>query len=332
MQKPQAASARSQVLSGVIRRDAIEDMAGAVRQFFNLEAVQLEPGACRCQIDFIAAGNTFLYREHYPLRTHLSGELLHNRFGFAIPDQGPSLKFAGEEMDGCRLASAMTGEEMDVFAAGGLRQFVILLDHSRLIALADQAGLPREVQRALLPGRSTMPLVARPQAVAALGCCLRERLRAAAAGDLRMDGADFEDWVYAEVLSMLDVKDAPLGNPPAAVLVRRATELVDAQGGMLRIAHLCSLLRVSPGTLGNAFRSIAGVTPHTFFLRRKLNKARSLLLQADPGEQRVTSVASDLGFTEFGRFSVRYRQMFGETPSQTLQRQTRCRVAVQKDR
>lgn len=263
---------------------------------------------------------------------HLSGELLHNRFGFAIPDQGPSLKFVGEEMDRCRLASAMTGEEMDVHAEGGVKQFVILLDHARLLDLADQAGLPRAVQQALRPGRSKMPLLARPQAVAALGSCLRERLRVAAAGELRTDGADFEDWVYAEALSILDVKDAPHGRPPAAVLVRRATELVDAQGGTLRIAQLCSLLRVSPGTLGNAFRSVAGVMPHTFFLRCKLNKACLLLLEAAPGEQKVTSVASDLGFTEFGRFSLRYRQIFGETPSQTLQRQTRWSVAVRSER
>ncbi len=104
MQNSQRAGSAGQVFSGVIRRDAIEDMSGAVRQFFDLEAVQLEPGPFRCRIDFIAAGNTFLYREHYPVRTHLTGELLSNRFGLALPVQGPSLKFAGEEMERSRLA------------------------------------------------------------------------------------------------------------------------------------------------------------------------------------------------------------------------------------
>ena len=319
-------------MSGVIRRDAIEDMAGAVRNFFNLEAVQLEPGECRCQIDFIAAGNTFLYREHYPLRTHLFGELLHNRFGFAIPEQGPSLKFSGEEMDKCRLASAMTGEEMDVHASAGLRQFVVLLDHARLLSLADEAGLPREVQRALSPGRSSMPLVAKPELVAALGQRIGRLLRSAAAGRLAMSQEDFEDLVYSEFLSIVDVKDMPFGRPPAAVLVQRATQLADAGNGPVRMAALCSMLRVSPGTLTKAFKSVAGVTPHTFFLRRKLNQARSVLLDADPLEQNVTTVASGLGFTELGRFAVRYRQMFGETPSQTLRRQTSCTVAVPRGR
>lgn len=332
MQKSQNAACRGQVLSGQIRRNAIEDMAGAVRQFFDLEAVQLEPGTCRCQIDFIAAGNTFLYREHYPLRTHLTGELLHNRFGFAIPDQGPGLKFSGEEMDCCRLASAMTGEEMDVFAEGGVRQFVVLLDQARLLALAEDAGLPLAVRRALRPGRSTMPLVARPQAVSALGQSLRARVRAAASGRLRVDAADFEDWVYAQALSIVDVRDVPCGRPSAAVLVRRAVEAMDSHRGPVRIAQLCSLLRVSPGTLENAFKSVAGVTPHTFFLRRRLNHARSVLLREDPVRRKVTDIATELGFSELGRFAVRYRQMFGETPSETLRRQPRCTVSMQTGR
>lgn len=327
MQKSRSAAGR-QVLSGILRRDAIEDMAGAVRQFFDLHAVQLEPGSCRCQIDFIAAGNTFFYREHYPLRTHLTGELLHNRFGFAVPEQGPSLKFSGEEMDHCRLASAMTGEEMDVFAAGGLKQFVVLLDHARLLALADEAGLPGDVQRALQSGRSTMPLVSKPRAVAELGQKLQHLLRLAAAGELQMDAEQLEDWVYAQALSILDVKELPTGRPPAAVLVRRAIEIADSHGGPVRVAHLCGCLRVSPSSLESAFKSVTGVPPHAFFLRRRLNHARTLLLREDPGQRNVTDIASELGFSELGRFAVRYRQMFGETPSETLRRAPRRTFAV----
>jgi len=312
--------AGKQVLSGVIRRDAIEDMAGAVRQFFNLEAEQLEPGSCRCRIDFIAAANTFFYREHYPLHTHLTGELLHNRFGFAIPDKGPGLRFSGEEMDRCRLASAMTGEEMDVFASGGLKQFVVLLDHARLLQLAEETGLPIDVQRALRPGRSTMPLVAKPRAVAAFGQRLQHLLHLASIGELNVDADYLEDWIYAQALSILDVKDMPSGRPPVAVLVRRAIEIADSHSGPVRIASLCRLLRVSPGTLENAFKSTTGVTPHAFFLRRRLNHARRLLLHGNASDCRVTDVANEFGFSELGRFAVRYRQMFGETPSETLRK------------
>jgi AraC-like DNA-binding protein len=328
MQNSQKTAGAGQVFSGVLRRDAIEDMSGAVRQFFDLEAVQLEPGPFRCRIDFIAAGNTFLYREHYPVRTHLTGELLSNRFGLALPVQGPSLKFAGEEMERSRLASAMTGEEMDVYAAGGLKQFVVLLDHARLLQLTEEAGLPAEVQRALRRGRETMPLVAKPQAVASFSQRLQHLLRLAAIGELQADAARFEEWVYGQALSILDVKDLPAGRPPGAVLVRRAIEIADTPRGPVPVATLCRLLRVSPGTLESAFKTVTGVTPHTFFLRRRLNHARGVLLRGDPRGCKVTDIATELGFNELGRFAVRYRQMFGETPSETLKRRRQTTVPV----
>ena len=315
-----------QILSGVIRRDAVEDMSAAVSNFFDLQAVQLEPGSMQCRIDFIAAGNTFMYLENYPRRTHLTGELLHNRFGLAIPVAGPNAIMSGEQMDRCRLASAMTGEEMEFLAPGGLKQFVILLDHARLISMADEAGLPVDVQRALRRGRSTMPLVAKPRAVASLSQRLQHMLHLAAVGELSMDAAYFEDWLYGEALSILDVKDVPCGRPPAAVLVRRAVEISEAHGGPVRIANLCSALRVSPGTLDNAFKTVTGVTPHAYFLRRRLNQARSVLLSEDPAQRKVTEIALSLGFSELGRFAVRYREMFGESPSETLRRSDTARV------
>jgi AraC family ethanolamine operon transcriptional activator len=36
----------------------------------------------------------------------------------------------------------------------------------------------------------------------------------------------------------------------------------------------------------------------------------------------VTEIATNFGFVELGRFSVEYRKLFGETPSQTLSRAT----------
>jgi len=317
-----------QVLSGVINREGIEGMACAVRHFFDLEAVQLESGDFRCQIHFIAAGGVIFYREHYPLRTHLRGEVLGGRFGLALPVGGPPIQFAGEEMRACRLASAMSGEEMDVYAGSGLEQFVVLVDQSRLLELADEAGLPSDVLRALHPGRSTMPLVAKPHAVAGFADKVRRLLKDAASGGMHLDRALLEDLVYGEILSLVDVADLPRGRPPAAALVRRAKEIMDGHAGPVPMARLCSLLRVSPSTLENSFKKITGLAPHTFFLRRRLNSARYALLEADRQHESVTGIALENGFTELGRFAVRYRQMFGETPSETLRSRKATTVAA----
>jgi hypothetical protein len=46
--------------------------------------------------------------------------------------------------------------------------------------------------------------------------------------------------------------------------------------------------------------------------------ARCALQKADPGVSRVTDIATEHGFWELGRFSVNYRQLFGESPITTL--------------
>ena len=327
MQEPQGKAPVSQVFSGVVDRDAIEDMAGAIRQFYDLQAEQLEPGPCRCRIEFIAAGQTFLYREHYPLRTRMVGELLGNRFGLSLPLCGPDTKFSGEVVGPSLLPSAMTGEEIDLLAAGGFRHLVVLLDHERLLQLAEQAGMPREVQSSLRRGRSGMPLAAKLQAVAAFSQRVQHLLRQAAVGESQIAADQFEEWVYGQALSILDVKQQPVGRPPGAVLVRRAIEIGDDYRGPVPVATLCRLLRVSPGTLERAFKTATGVTPHAFFLRRRLTRARNVLLREDPKQRRVTDIASELGFSELGRFAVRYRQMFGESPSETLKRPASTMVA-----
>ena len=78
-------------------------------------------------------------------------------------------------------------------------------------------------------------------------------------------------------------------------------------------------------TLGIAVRTLhkycqkqLGMSPGRYIKLARLLRARMALLDADPACSSVTAIAMACGFTQLGRFSVRYRQTFGETPSQTL--------------
>jgi transcriptional regulator GlxA family with amidase domain len=77
---------------------------------------------------------------------------------------------------------------------------------------------------------------------------------------------------------------------------------------------------VNPRTLQLAFHAIAGTGPHDFLACRRLNRARRMLLASRSEETNVTAVATAQGFTELGRFAVRYRRMFGESPAESLRR------------
>jgi transcriptional regulator GlxA family with amidase domain len=67
----------------------------------------------------------------------------------------------------------------------------------------------------------------------------------------------------------------------------------------------------------------AGVTVRTLSRAsrsRRLETVRGELLAAEPGSTSVTQVALRYGFAHLGRFSVEYRKLFGERPSETLAR------------
>ncbi len=73
-------------------------------------------------------------------------------------------------------------------------------------------------------------------------------------------------------------------------------------------------------TLSRAFRSRHGLGVMGFLKRRRLETVRGELLAAEPGSTSVTQVALRYGFAHLGRFSVEYRKLFGERPSETLAR------------
>lgn len=88
----------------------------------------------------------------------------------------------------------------------------------------------------------------------------------------------------------------------------------------LQISALCRTLEVSERTLRKAFRKSSGVPPCRHLRLLRLTQARRALLWADASLVTVTEIATCFGFVELGRFSVEYRKMFGECPSQTLHR------------
>jgi transcriptional regulator GlxA family with amidase domain len=104
-------------------------------------------------------------------------------------------------------------------------------------------------------------------------------------------------------------------------LVKRAEQLTLADLDQpLHISALCRALAVSERTLRKAFLGTYGVPPCRHLRLLRLSHARRALLSADGNLVTVTEIATGFGFVELGRFSVEYRKIFGESPSQTLQR------------
>ena len=105
-----------------------------------------------------------------------------------------------------------------------------------------------------------------------------------------------------------------------APIVRRAEQrFADANAEPISLADLCAAAGVSKTMLYHAFGQICGVPPLDYFHKRRLVRARSILMApATPHRGGVKRAALSVGLTELGRFSVEYRRLFGESPSTTL--------------
>ena len=88
----------------------------------------------------------------------------------------------------------------------------------------------------------------------------------------------------------------------------------------LYLAEICAAIGATERTLRNACEEYLGIGPIRYLGLRRMHLVRRALLRAVYSTTTVTRVATDHGFWELGRFSVTYRIMFGETPSETLQR------------
>lgn len=81
-----------------------------------------------------------------------------------------------------------------------------------------------------------------------------------------------------------------------------------AQAGGSSVRSLCA-----------AFKEHHGQSPMAYVREQRMAHAHQELLSAPPNS-RVTDIALRWGFTHLGRFCTRYRERYGQTPLQTLQR------------
>ena len=108
------------------------------------------------------------------------------------------------------------------------------------------------------------------------------------------------------------------GAMPAGV--RRAMTFVDEHAREpITIADIADAARLSVRGLQSAMRRHLDTTPYEYLRMVRLNGVRGELRRPGP-DTTVASAAGGWGFAHLGRFAGDYRELFGESPRETLQR------------
>ena len=85
-------------------------------------------------------------------------------------------------------------------------------------------------------------------------------------------------------------------------------------------AGLAEACGMSVRTLSRSFAKRHSMGPMEFLRRRRLEAARAQLLLMAPGEITIAAVAANYGFSQPAAFAAAYKENFGESPSETLNR------------
>jgi AraC-like DNA-binding protein len=130
-----------------------------------------------------------------------------------------------------------------------------------------------------------------------------------------------EQLIHAMVRCLAAGFDSKLGARRHDVIIRRFEEFLEAHPEQpLYLTEICAAIGVAERTLRASCEEHMGMGPIRFLTLRRMHLVRRALLSADRSKATVTSIVTDHGFWELGRFSVAYRALFGEAPSETLHR------------
>jgi AraC family transcriptional regulator len=113
-------------------------------------------------------------------------------------------------------------------------------------------------------------------------------------------------------LGALAREDAALGRPGGAL--GRAIDYVEVNLGRgLSLVEIAREAGVSPRQLSRLFTEATGLPPHRYVVRRRVERARDLLLR---GEMPIAEVAQAVGFYDQAHLARHAKALLGATPGE----------------
>lgn len=282
----------------------------------DVRAMQLNAGAFHAKLAMQQIGGWTLQSiEFLDGVSTCTGSAPADRAAFVVPlSVGRACRLLGRPLEDTVIGIYAPGSEHADVSAAGLAEVVLtppveLLEQAR--DRGDSLGVPASGSLLRkIPGAELASL--RNMLGGAVAHAPQIAEHSAAAHGLTSD-------LEVALISALSAADdtPPVGRLPRRVVLRRVAELLrDEAFEPVQVSDLVRRTGVSYPTLRRIFLDWFGTTPIHYLALKRHYLARERLLSGE--HDKVSDVAMSCGFWELGRFAQRYKELFGESPSQTL--------------
>ena len=304
--------------NAVLLRSAEESEAAVKRFGLDYKLRQLEKGQFESRLAFVQ-------EKDYEM---LSGRFSNAFYSQMRAPEGktaivlPQIEKADIIASGCKIENRdmliiPDGTDSDIVTKGRSGAESIMIPHSRFESLLD--SLYPNLDSRL----GTSPEVIRGD-IAELDSIKRKFLSIVSRPDSDPDGEQATGLISECLIWLVE----SIGNQSAETLrsltdrsavAKKAREYIEANfSRAIRLEDLCRETGTGVRTLQRSFAEYFQFTISDFLKSFRLDSARRLLTTQDSQNRKVMEIARTCGINHFGRFSVEYRERFGESPSITL--------------
>jgi AraC-like DNA-binding protein len=186
----------------------------------------------------------------------------------------------------------------------------------RWVAFRGDGAAPLLAAAGLAGARRPVVSVGRSSRTGALIARIERAFRQRSPGAALLAGGTLMQLLaaYRDALPAEDT-DSPAGAPEIEATVRRAIDYLSTQyAEPISIELMAETLGYNRAYLSKLFKQATGLTPVTFLLRLRLDKARRLLrerLDLTTGQ-----IAASVGFQDPLHFSKQFHRQYGESPTE----------------
>ena len=280
-----------------------------------VECRQLRRGDFLLEFSNVMQNGISITRERFNISCEINAEPPEGEFGFVIPRSGDSIEIGNCPFEPGHVVLFPSRSEMNFRNRGPASDYAIHLAEKEFVRAArymfPQAELTKSGICELVKGD--------PDRLNSLVDQLRKIETSA--------NSDESEILYrivnqaicwlADAAEVTDVRF--LANSAGDVIARRAQEYIEANyRDPIDMAVLCREVGAGVRSVQRSFAKHLQMSPLAYLTVKRLDAARRELLESRPSEKSVSEIAVDHGFTHLGRFSVLYREHFGESPRETL--------------